>query len=71
MSWHLSDNEQVLWNVAMIFTSSEGAKDKDFALNILKNLTRDDRKYVQGAVKAAVKNLTKRHKEDFSSMIMV
>ncbi|GBF76087.1 hypothetical protein PA598K_04530 [Paenibacillus sp. 598K] len=71
LSWHLSDNEQVLWNVAMIFTSAEGAKDKNFALKILKNLACDDRRYVQNAVKAAVKNLAKRHKEDFSAMIMV
>jgi len=61
--WSHSPDEQVLWNVAMIFTSAESAKHCDEALPILRKLATDDRRFVWRAVASALRNLGRRHPE--------
>jgi len=61
--WSRSQDEQVLWNVAMIFSASEGAKQCDEALPILRRLATDERRYVWRAVASALSNLGKRKPE--------
>jgi len=61
--WSQSQDEQVLWNVAMVFSAAEGAKHCDEALPILKRLAADERRYVWRAVASALKNLGRRKPE--------
>lgn len=61
--WSQNRDEQVLWNVAMIFSSAEGAKHCDEALPILRKLAADDRRYVWRAVASALRNLGRRKPE--------
>jgi len=61
--WSRSQDEQVLWNVAMVFSAAEGAKHFDEALPILKRLAADDRRFVWRAVASALRNLGKRKPE--------
>lgn len=58
--WSQSQDEQVLWNVAMVFSSAEGAKHCDEALPILRRLALDKRRYVWRAVASALRNLGRR-----------
>lgn len=58
--WSQSQDEQVLWNVAMVFSAAEGAKHYGEALPILKRLAADERRYVWRAVASALKNLGRR-----------
>lgn len=61
--WSHSQDEQILWNVAMVFSAAEGAKHCDEALPILRRLATDDRRYVWRAVASALKNLGRRKPE--------
>ncbi len=61
--WSKSQDEQVLWNVAMVFSAAEGAKHCDEALTILRRLAADERRYVWRAVAAASRNLGRRNPE--------
>jgi len=61
--WSQSQDEQVLWNVAMVFSSAEGAKHCDEALPILRRLALDKRRYVWRAVASALRNLGRRKPE--------
>jgi len=61
--WSRERNEQVLWNVAMVFSAAEGAKHCDEALSILRRLAADRRRYVWRAVASALKNLGRRKPE--------
>jgi 3-methyladenine DNA glycosylase AlkD len=61
--WSRSKNQQVLWNVAMVFSAAEGAKHYDEAPQILKRLAADERRYVWRAVASALKNLGRRNPE--------
>jgi len=65
--WSQSRDEQVLWNVAMIFSSAEGAKHCDEALPILRRLAADERRYVWRAVALALRNLGRRKPEKVKS----
>jgi len=58
--WSQSQDEQALWNVAMIFSSAEGAKHCDEALPILRRLALDERRFVWRAVASALRNLGRR-----------
>ena len=57
--WARSEDEQVLWNVAMVFVAAEGRKHAEVALEILSDLARDDRRRVWRAVSSALRNLVK------------
>jgi len=61
--WSQSRDEQVLWNVAMVFSAAEGAKHCDEALLILRRLASDERRYVWRAVASALRNLGRRKPE--------
>jgi len=61
--WSHSQDDQVLWNVAMVFSSAEGAKHCDEAVKILRRLAEDERKFVWRAVASALKNLGRRKPE--------
>jgi len=51
------DNVWVRWNIAMVFTTKESRKYKEFGKKILDILKKDNRKEVQKAVAKALKNL--------------
>lgn len=57
--WAQSDDEQVRWNVAMVFSAAEARKHTDVGLEILSELARDQRKKVWRAVASALRNLVK------------
>jgi 3-methyladenine DNA glycosylase AlkC len=61
--WAESSNEQVRWNVAMVFSAAEGAKHPEAALSILERLATDERRYVWRAVATALRNLVRRMPE--------
>jgi 3-methyladenine DNA glycosylase AlkC len=61
--WSTWEDEQVRWNVAMVFSAAEGAKHLDKAINILDQLARDERRYVWRAVASAMRNLGRRSPE--------
>jgi len=62
--WSRNQNEQVLWNVAMVFSSAEGAKHYYEALPVLRRLAADERRYVWRAVASALKNLGRKRPEE-------
>ncbi len=57
--WARSDEEQVRWNVAMVFVAAEARKHVDVALELLSELARDPGRKVQQAAGAALRNLAK------------
>jgi 3-methyladenine DNA glycosylase AlkD len=61
--WAGSDDARVRWNVAMAFSTAEGARHVDAALPILERLAEDDRRFVWRAVANAMRNLGKRAPE--------
>jgi len=61
--WSHSQDDQVLWNVAMVFSAAEGVKHCDEALPILTQLAADKRRCVWRAVASALKNLGRRKPE--------
>lgn len=63
--WAQSDDEQVRWNVAMVFSAADGAKYAPAAREVLGMLALDERSYVQKAVARAMKNIRKRCPEFF------
>jgi len=62
--WSLSQDEQILWNVAMTFSAAEGAKHCDEAIPILRRIAEDKRRYVWRAVASALRNLGRRKPEE-------
>jgi len=54
VQWSTSNDEQVLWNVAMAFTSPAAAEIAKKALIVLRKLSLDERRYVWRAVAAAM-----------------
>lgn len=64
--WVQADDEQVRWNVAMVFSAADGAKYAMAARDVLETLIADERPYVQKAVAKAMKNIRKRCPEYFS-----
>ncbi len=54
VQWSTSNDEQVLWNVAMAFTSPAAADVAKKALIVLRKLSLDERRYVWRAVAAAM-----------------
>lgn len=69
-SWSALEDEQVLWNVAMVFSAAEATKHLDEALAILASLARDKRRYVWRAVASAIRNLGRRKPERVIPVIM-
>ena len=61
--WSAWEDQQVLWNVAMVFSAAEGVKHLDQAIPILACLARDERRYVWRAVASAMRNLGHRSPE--------
>ncbi|MFU8770870.1 MAG: DNA alkylation repair protein, partial [Anaerolineales bacterium] len=61
--WATWEDEQVRWNVAMVFSAAEGAKHMDEAIIILDRLARDERRYVWRAVASAMRSLGRRSPE--------
>ena len=61
--WSTSNDEQVLWNVAMAFSSSGGPLITKKALIILRKLSLDERHYVWRAVASAVWKLGRKKPE--------
>jgi 3-methyladenine DNA glycosylase AlkC len=68
--WSRSQDKQVLWNVAMIFSAAEGARHFDEALPILRRLAADERRYVWRAAASAFKNLGRRKPEKVKPKLM-
>jgi len=58
-SWMKNENEQVRWNIAMIFSGAEGAKYASEAEEILETLKSDQRPYVKRAVNKVLKAISK------------
>lgn len=61
--WIKDENEQVRWNLAMIFSAAEGAKYAKEAEGILDCLKRDVRPYVKRAVNKALNTIEKLDKK--------
>jgi 3-methyladenine DNA glycosylase AlkD len=59
-AWAADPDEAVRWNVAMAFSAAEGAKHLDDALAILAGIAADERPFVRGAVRSALRALRKR-----------
>lgn len=59
-TWVKSEDEQVRWNVAMIFSAADGAKFAEEAKSVLDILSADERPYVKRAVDKAIKNIQRR-----------
>lgn len=63
VKWSTSNDEQVLWNVAMAFSASAGPLLVKKALIILRKLSLDERRYVWRAVAAAMWKLGRKKPE--------
>ncbi|MDD5645986.1 MAG: DNA alkylation repair protein [Candidatus Bipolaricaulis sp.] len=63
IQWSTSNDEQVLWNVAMAFTSPAASEMAKKALIVLRKLSLDERRYVWRAVAAARWKLGRRRPE--------
>lgn len=61
--WINDENEQVRWNVAMIFSAVEGAKHAKEAEEIFDVLKTDQRPYVKRAVNKALRVISKNNVE--------
>ena len=61
--WSTSNDEQVLWNVAMSFSASAGARLVKKALIVLRRLSLDERRYVWRAVASAMWKLGRKKPE--------
>ena len=55
--WLKSENENVRWNTAMIFTAASARKFKNEGISLLMNSENDESAFVSRAVKKALKNL--------------
>jgi 3-methyladenine DNA glycosylase AlkD len=67
--WVQNDDEQVRWNVAMIFSAAEAAKKFDQVKGVLQTLLTDERTVVKRAVNSAVKKLQKRIPEKLEPLL--
>lgn len=63
VKWSTSNDKQVLWNVAMSFSASAGARLVKKALIILRKLSLDERRYVWRAVASAMWKLGRKKPE--------
>lgn len=63
IKWSTSNDEQVLWNVAMAFSASGGPPLVKKALIILRKLSLDERRYVWRAVASAMWKLGRKRPE--------
>lgn len=63
IKWSTSNDEQVLWNVAMAFSASGGPPLAKKALIILRKLSLDERRYVWRAVASAMWKLGRKKPE--------
>jgi len=63
VKWSTSNDEQVLWNVAMSFSASAGARLVKKALIVLRKLSLDERRYVWRAVASAMWKLGRKKPE--------
>jgi len=63
VKWSTSNDEQILWNVAMSFSASAGARLVKKALIILRKLSLDERRYVWRAVASAMWKLGRKKPE--------
>jgi 3-methyladenine DNA glycosylase AlkC len=63
IKWSTSSDEQVLWNVAMAFSSSSATPLAKKALIILRRLSLDERRYVWRAVASAMWKLGRKKPE--------
>ena len=63
IKWSTSNDEQVLWNVAMAFSASGGQRLVKKALIILRKLSLDERRYVWRAVASAMWKLGRKKPE--------
>ena len=63
IKWSTSNDEQVLWNVAMAFSASAGPRLVKKALIILRKLSLDERRYVWRAVASAMWKLGRKKPE--------
>ncbi len=61
--WADQEDEQVRWNVAMVFSAASGATYIEAALPILGKLAADDRRFVWRAAASAMRNLARRKPE--------
>lgn len=59
-NWVQNEDEQVRWNIAMVFTAAEGAKYAHEAKSIFDVLLTDERPYVMKAVAKAQNTIQKR-----------
>ncbi|WAH37251.1 DNA alkylation repair protein [Alicyclobacillus dauci] len=59
-TWVNDEDEQVRWNIAMIFSAAEGAKFAHESQQVFDILSSDERPYVKKAVSKAIKNINKR-----------
>ena len=65
--WVQSGDEQIRWNVAMVFSAAGGATYAVEARDILETLEMEERPYVRQAMAKALKNIRKRCPEYFQS----
>ena len=63
VKWSTSNDEQVLWNVAMAFSSSAAAPLAKKGLIVLRKLSLDERRYVWRAVSSAMWKLGRKRPE--------
>lgn len=61
--WVQIDDEQVRWNVAMVFTAAAGAAYAERARAVFQTLQLDTRPYVKAATTRAIKNVARRFPE--------
>ena len=59
-TWIYKKDEQARWNIAMIFSASEGAKFAHKSQHIFDILMLDERPYVKRAVSKVAKKISKR-----------
>ena len=59
--WATESNEQILWNVAMSFSSTAGFANPHEALQIISKLAQEKSKYVQSAIIKALRRLASKH----------
>ncbi len=67
--WSRSENEAVLWNVAMTFSASDGAKHLTLALDLLGKLAEDERPFVWRAAASALRTLARKRPQEVTPVL--
>jgi 3-methyladenine DNA glycosylase AlkC len=62
-AWAHRSDEETRWNVAMAFSTAEGARHVEAALPLLTLLAADERRFVWRAVASAMRNLGRRQSQ--------